>query len=499
MRDRRGARCTLYCPGTTRRMPPPPETPAPETPAPRTPAARDREDLTRGPIARKLIWLAAPMAFGNLAQTALSFIDTIFVGRLGAHALAGVGLGTALLYVIWTLLPAIAMGAMAIGSRAAGAGDTDDLGTVTAQALWLGLVLWIGLAALGLFGAPAMIGLLSGSNAAAETMQAGITYTRIIFVGSGLTIVYFMCATTLRATGDAITPMISNTMACALNIVLDPIFIFGWGPVPAMGVAGAAYATVLSNIVNVAYILWRCTSGDLRLHLRWHHFRLRLAMLRRIVRLALPNSVQYGLETVTMLAMMRIVAGHGDLIIAAYTIGIRLDMMVLLPGWAISQGGASFVGQNLGANEPERARRGAWTAFGLLAVVQGAAGLGFILFAPGLVGLFTSDVVANADLVSTGASYLRTVPWSYVFLALGMTMANALTGAGDTVAAMWNVVRSRLLLQLPVAWLLPRLLAAHTDLPPYYGLWIGVMVGHVAHGLLNARRFSRGHWQHREV
>ncbi len=480
-------------------MPPPSNTADGPAQAPGVRAVHEREDLTRGPIARKLIYLAAPMVFGNLAQTTLSFIDTIFVGRLGSNALAGVGLGSTLLYVIWTLLPAIAMGAMAIGSRAAGAGDDEELGVVTAQALWLGLLLGIGLAALGFFGAGLMVGTLAGPHAAAETVAAGTTYTRIIFSGSILTITYFVCATMLRATGNSITPMISNTGACVLNMVLDPIFIFGWGPVPAMGVAGAAYATVLCNCFNVAYLLWRCTRGDLRLHLRLQHFRPQWGMLRRITRLALPNSLQYGLETVTALAMMRIVAGHGDLIIAAYTIGIRLDLLVLLPGWAISQAGASFVGQNLGARETERARRGAWSAFGLLAAVQSTAGLLYIALGPTLVGVFTGDPVANAALIEMGTSYLRTVAWSYTFLALGMTMSRALTGAGDTVAPMWNVLFSRFLLQLPLAWFLPDLLAAHSTLPMHYGLWFAIIAGHMAHGLLNAGRFGQGHWQHRTV
>ena len=438
------------------------------------------------------------MAFGNLAQTALSLIDTVFVGQLGAHALAGVGLATTLLYVIWTLLPAIGMGAMAIGSRSAGAGDDDLLGVVTAQALWLGLFLWCGLAVLGVFGGRWMVELIGG-EAAPATLAAGTTYTRIIFAGSIFTIIYFVCASILRSSGDAVTPMISNSMACTLNIILDPIFIFGWGPVPAMGVAGAAYATVLSNGFNVAYMLYRCTSGRLRLHLRRSHFAPRIDMIRRIVRLAAPNSMQYGLETITMLMMMRIVAGHGDLTIAAYTIGIRLDLMIMLPGWAISQAGASFIGQNLGAHQADRAGRGGWTAFRLLALVQCTVGVLYIVLGPRLVGIFVEDPAQQAALVAAGTSYVRTVAWSYLFLSLGMSMASALTGAGDTIAPMWHVVISRFVFQLPAAWFLPQLVAAHTGWPAYRGLWCAVVVGNMMHGLLNAARFHQGHWRERVV
>lgn len=462
------------------------------------PTVREREDLTRGSIARKLMVLAAPMALGNLAQTALSLIDAVFVGRLGPHPLAGVGLATTLLYVIWTLLPAIGMAAMAIGSRSAGAREEETLGTVTAQALWLGLILWVGLATLGLLGGHYMINLIGG-EADADTLAAGTTYTRIIFPGSLLTIVYFITASMLRGSGDAVTPMVSNSIGCLVNLVLDPILIFGLGPAPALGVAGAAIATVLANCVNVAYILRRCTSGRLRLRLRVRHFRPRPDVVRRIVRLAMPNSVQYGLETVTMLLMMRIVASHGDLTIAAFTIGIRLDLVVMLPGWAISQAGASFIGQNLGAREFDRAARGGWTAFRLLAAVQCSAGLLYILLGPRLVAVFAGDPVEHARLIALGASYVHTVPWSYLFLALGMTMASGLTGAGDPIPPMWNVFFARYCAQLPLAWFLPRLLAAHTSVPPYMGLWLAIVCGHVLHGTLNAARFRQGRWRERVV
>ncbi|MFN2168942.1 MAG: MATE family efflux transporter, partial [Anaerolineae bacterium] len=290
----------------------------------------------------------------------------------------------------------------------------------------------------------------------------------------------------MRGIGDALSPMLVMTAATALNISLDPLLIFGYGPFPELGVRGAALATVIAQGLGMGAGLVILSSGRTRLRLDWRRYRLDFGLIRRMLRLSGPGTVQGAVRSVGNLLLMRIVTGYGVLVVAAYGIGLRLDLIVMMPGWALGAAAATLVGQNLGAGKPGRAERSAWTAAGLYVGLLLVVGAFFFLFSGPLIRVFND----TPRIVALGSTYLRVRVAGYAFLALGLVLASALNGAGDTVAPMAILAASLVGVQLPLAWFLPRLFAGRP-----LGIWLAITVAFVLQGSAMTAWFIRGRWK----
>jgi putative MATE family efflux protein len=457
------------------------------TPSMSAPVANHNDPLLHGNLLRGLLRLATPMLAGALLQNLQSVIDLFWVGRLGPEALAAVALGATVIMVLFPVLMGLSVGTTALVARAVGAGRYPEAGAAAAQSLLLAVILSV---VCGLVGAALATPLLDLLGAEPEVLRTGSVYLRVFLFGATTLFVLFIGTAALQGAGDALTPMLIMGVANVLNLVLDPLFIFGLGPLPGLGVAGAALATVVAQAVAAALAVALLLSGRVRLHLRARQFRPDPALAWRILRIGIPGSGQMLSRSLMSLVLMHIVARCGTAAVAAYGTGLRLHMIVLMPAFALGGAAGTMVGQNLGAGQPGRARRAAWLATGIDLLFMLLAALVLALAAPGLIRVFN----AEPEVVAIGADYLRTVSPFYVFAALAIVLGRALNGAGDSLGPMLFTVVSLWGLQVPLA-----LHGSRHWASPTRGIWWAIVAATVLHGVLMAVWFEMGRWKRARV
>jgi len=439
-------------------------------------------DLTEGDLFRGLLVVAAPIVAGNVLQSGLELVDLFFVGRLGAEAIAGVAMSTSVVMVLMTIIIGIVTANTAFVSRHYGAKEYDIAAKGISHTLILGLVFSIVLSIVGILFAEDMLLLLGAESSVA---LLGASYLTVLFTGSVTLVELWVINSTFQSCGAAITPMLLVVFANILNIALDPLLIFGYGAVPAFGVAGAAYATVLSRSVvfAVAFALLLSGRSPVPFSLRTK-FEFPLAW--RLLRVAVPNSIQSGLRSVTFLAMMTIVAVFGTTALSAYGIVGRLELVALMPGFGIATATAVIVGQNLGARKPERAeagvRRSALMNGGFMALV----GVVFYVAGAAIIEVFDPSGAST----EIGISYMQTVAPFYVLLAVAIILGFALNGAGDTKRPMYATLISMVLFQVPLACILPGLLGIGIA-----GVWFAVVCGVTLQAGLLFSMYRGGTWK----
>ena len=444
-------------------------------------------DLTEGRILRAIGQLATPMLVAGVLQNLQSLIDLFWVGRLGPAAVAGVAMSGTVLMVLYPLLMGAATGTIALVARAAGAKRFDEASRAAGQSLMLALVLGGLTGIVGWLLSDKLFGLL---RPPADVVAGGVAYLRVSLFGSFTVFVLFIGNSALQGAGDAVTPMWIMATANVINMVLDPFFIFGLGVLPAMGVRGAAIATVLAQAAAATLSVFYLFSGKTPLHVRLSQWKPDLTMSWRILRIGIPGTGQMLARSLMGAVMMTLVASCGTAAVAAYGVGLRFHMLILMPGFALGGAAATMVGQNLGAGKPLRASRTAWLATGIDAAFMTLAATAMMIWAPALIRVFNSD----AEVIRVGARYLRIVSPFYVFTAPGIVLGRALNGAGDSLTPMVITVLTLWGLQVPLAILFSR----HWQ-PATQGIWWAIVVATVVNGLLVAAWFQTGRWKKKRV
>jgi len=439
-------------------------------------------ELTEGDLFRGLITIAAPIVAGNVLQSGLELVDLFFVGRLGAEAIAGVAMSTSIVMVLMTVIIGIVTANTAFVSRYYGAKNYDMVAKGVSHTLILGLIFSILLSVVGILYAEDMLLLLGAEPSVA---LLGASYLTVLFTGSVTLVELWVINSSFQSCGDATTPMLLVVLANILNIALDPLLIFGYGVVPACGVAGAAYATVISRSVafTIAFALLLSGKTPIPFSLRTK-FEFPLAW--RLIRVAVPNSVQSGLRSVTFLAMMAIVAVFGTAAISAYGIVGRLELVALMPGFGIATATAVIVGQNLGAKKPERAEAGVRLSALMNGGFMAVMGAAFYLAAPAIVEIFDPSGAST----EIGVSYMQTVAPFYVFIAVAIILGFALNGAGDTKKPMYATLFSMVLFQVPLACILPEFLGIGIA-----GVWLAVICGTILQTGILFTMYRHGGWK----
>ena len=439
--------------------------------------------VAEGPLPRVILKLAVPMLASAALSNVQSLIDLFWVGRLGKEAVAAVAMGGTVVWMLFPMLMGLATGTVALVARAVGAGDRAAASAAAGQSLLLAAVFGVGSALLGGLFAERLLDLMGAEPA---VLAGGVAYLRVMLWGSFSVFFLFIGNSGLQGAGDALTPMRMLLLANALNIALDPLLIFGLGPLPRLEVAGAAWATLLADSAAAALVLRRLGDGRGALHVRPAHLRFHAGLAGRLLRIGIPGSGQMLSRSLMAAVLMRLVANFGTAAVAAYGAGLRFHMIVLMPAFALGGAAATVVGQNLGAGRPDRARRGAWTAAGMDAVLMVFSGLLLALFAPAFIGVFNAD----AEVVRIGAKYLRVVSPFYIFAAPAIVLGRALNGAGDSFWPMVMTIVSLWGLQVPMALWLSRRPEFGLD-----GVWWSMAAATTLHGLLVAAWFRRGHWK----
>lgn len=470
----------------------PPTDSVPEAPA-AAPAGLLREigaalrgtarDYTEGPIGTALLLLAVPMVLEMVMESVFAVVDVYWVASLGAPAVAAVGLTESVLSLMYAVAMGLSMAATAVVARRIGEKDPDGAARSAVQAVAVAAASSIPFAVVGVVFAADLLRLM---GADAETVAVGTGYMAWMLGGNAVIMLLFVLNAVFRGAGDAAIAMRVLWIANGINLVLDPVLIFGWGPFPELGATGAAIATTIGRGLAVGVQLVVLLRGGQHLRVLGRHLRLQADVMGRILRTSAGGIAQFAVGTTSWVVLVRLVAEFGAASVAGYTIAIRIFLFTLLPAWGLANAAATLVGQNLGAGRPERAERSVWIAGWVTSALLGLVSVGYVVGDEALVRLFTQD----AAVVAAGAECLRILAYGYVLFAWGMVLPQAFNGAGDTLTPTWINVACFWALQLPVAWAL-----AFPGGMGAAGVYVSITVANVAAAALAAVLFRRGRWK----
>lgn len=444
-------------------------------------------DYTEGAIGRAIFLLAVPMVIEMSMESIFAVVDVFFVGKLGPAAVATVGLTESLMVILYTVAMGLSIGATATVARRIGEKDADGAARATVQALLLGLALSSVLGILGAIFAPELLALM---GADADVLAVGTGYARVSLGCNGAVFLLFLVNAAFRGAGDPAIAMRVLVLGNAINIVLDPLLIFGIGFFPELGLVGAAWATVIGRLIGFVWALWHLSVGDGNLHVHRQHLGVEPKTMYSIATLSGWGTFQVALSSLSWIALVRITAMFGATAMAGYTIAIRVLLFALMPAYGVGAAAATMVGQALGAEKPDRAEQSVWTAARINVAVLSLTGVAFWIFAPGIIGLFTDA----AEVRSIGIYGLRAMSLGFPLFALGMILEQSFNGAGDTKTPSWINFFVFWVLQLPLAWWM----AQHTALE-WRGVFIAVPLAYSALAVVSTILFRQGRWKAKVV
>lgn len=440
-------------------------------------------DYTRIPLKRAVFLLAVPMMLELVLESSFAVVDIFFVAQLGASAVATVGLTETYLFLLYSLAMGLSLAVTAVVARHVGAQQGEEAALSAVQAIALAVLVSVPVALAGIFWAQDLLRLM---GADAWALEHGYRYTQWMLGGNVVILLLFVVNAIFRGAGDAAAAMHVLWVANLLNIVLDPVLIFGFGPVPAMGIEGAAIATNIGRGVGVLLQLWILARGSQHLRLGAATLRLHGATMLHILRTSLGGIAQMLIAMTAWIFLMRILASLSTEAVAGATIAMRVMMFTLMPAWGMSNAAATLVGQNLGAGQPARAEAAVWRIGWMNMAFTVAVSVGFYFWHDAIVGLFTRDPA----VIAIGGEWLSILAWSYFVYGWWMVAVQAFNGAGDTMTPTWINLVFFWLIQIPLAWALALPLGwAHS------GVFWGVFVSETAVGVFTLWLFTRGGWK----
>src|SRR5262245_2817587 len=448
--------------------------------------AGEHRDYTTGPIRDAIVLLAIPMVLELCLESVFAVVDVFFVSRLGADAVATVALTESMLVLLYAVAMGLSVGAMAVVARRIGEKDADGAARAAVQAILLGLIVAV---PVGLFGGFYARSLLEAMGAT-PGVAAGSSYATIVLGANGVIMMLFLINAVFRGAGDAAIAMRVLWIANAINIVLDPCFIFGLGPFPELGVAGAAVATTTGRGIGVLVQLWFLSRAGNRVAIRARHLRFDPRVMMSMVRLSGSAVVQGLIPTLSWLGLVRILSTFGSDALAGFAIAFRIMVFAFLPAWGLANAAATLVGQNLGARQPERAEASVWRACFYNMVFLGVVGLFFVVMPGSIVAAFTSDT----GVASNAVAALRIISAGFVFYSYGFVLTQSFNGAGDTLTPTAINVACFWLGEIPLAYLLARPVGLGSS-----GVFWAVAIAFSSAAVVSGVLFRRGAWKLKRV
>jgi putative MATE family efflux protein len=449
------------------------------------PAEPQPDHLTRGGIGAALWKLSAPVVLGHVLFTTLNLVDLMWIGRLGqAAATAAVFQGGRVTMVMSVVLMGLVTGSSALVSRAIGQRDVGRAAEALGQSILMILGFWALVGGTAwLFARPMYVFLGAGPKVA----DLGTGYLLILLSFSGMMGFQFALSAVLQSAGDTRTPLIMSIMSTLINAALDPVLIFLAG----MGVAGAAWATVIARVASVAYGFIILFTGSRVIRLHWRQLLPRPGTIWRIVAIGLPTSLQSAVRHIGQLIVLMFVNPYGEQVMAGYGICQRIQMVPMIPGFGLGRSAGVLVGQNIGAGKPHRAVRSAWLTAAWFAGIMAVTGAVMLIFARPLIRLFLAD--APEATINAGQSYLSFIVPALIPIAVSITLALSMRGAADTVSPLVITLIGMGIILLGAWWLgRPAVLGLH-------GVWLSMLVGECIRTVLMVAWFLRGGWKHKRA
>jgi putative MATE family efflux protein len=443
----------------------------------------DVKDFTTGSIDKAIFLLSVPMILEMVLESLFAVVDIFFVNKLGKEAVTTVGLTESLMYIVYSLAIGLSMGTAAMVARRTGEKNFKAIGDIAMQAIYLCLGIAIILGLTGIIFAKELLTMMGAGDA---VINSGYRFTQIMFGGNIVIMLLFLNNAVFRGAGDAAIAMKVLWIANILNIILDPILIFGLGPVPALGVKGAAIATTTGRGIAVLVQLYYLWKGKGVLKVLKEHLSIKWDIIKQILQLSAGGVGQYVIASCSWIFLMRIISDFGQDAVTGYQTALRVIVFTILPAWGFANAAATLVGQNLGAGKPERAEKSVWRTAFLTMLFFIFIALIFLLFAAPILSVFIHDAVS----LSYGVECLHIIALGYLFFSYGMVISQSFNGAGDTkTPTILNFV-CFWLLQIPLAWLMAKWL----QMGPR-GVYFAIGISEALLALISIVIFKKGKWK----
>lgn len=445
------------------------------------------QEFTSGSIRRAVFMLSVPMVLEMMMESIFFLVDAYYVSSLGANAIATVGLTESVLTLVYAIAIGLSMGVTAIVARRVGEKDISGASQTAIQSILLGIVIAAIISGIGIIFPKEILGLM---GAEPDLIADGYGYTQVLLGGNVTIMLLFLINAVFRGAGDASVAMRVLIFSNLLNIILDPVFIFGFGPVPAFGVQGAAIATTIGRGSAVIFQLLILFYGWSKIKVAFKDIVFRAGIMLNLVKVSLGGIGQFIIGTSSWVFLMRIMAEFGSEVLAGYTIAIRVLMFTLMPSWGMSNAAATLVGQNLGAAKPERAEQSVWKTGKYNAYFMAIVSIFYLLFAEAIIRIFSDEAL----IIEYGALSLRVIAAGYVFYAYGMVIIQSFNGAGDTKTPTVINFFCFWVFQLPFAYL-----AALTLNWGAMGVFLAITFAEVLIAVIGIIWFKKGKWKEVKV
>ena len=442
-----------------------------------------QQDFTTGSIRKAIFLLAIPMILEMLMESIFALVDIIYVSRVSVNAVATVGLTESVLTLVYAVAIGLSMAATALVARRTGEKDSEGANQTAVQVIFLGVFISILISIVGIVYPREILALMGGEP---DLIAEGYGYTRVLLGGNITVMLLFLINAVFRGAGNASIAMWTLILSNGLNIILDPIFIFGLGPIPAYGVEGAAIATTIGRGTAVIAQLGVLFFGAGKIRLVAKDLVVRVSVMINLIKVSLGGIGQFIIGTSSWVFLMRIMSEFGSEVLAGYTIAIRIMMFTLMPAWGMSNAAATLVGQNLGAEQPERAEKSVWITSRYCAFFMGAVSLIYIFFAPTFLGWFSE----NTEVVENGALCLQIMAAGYIAYAYGMVVIQSFNGSGDTKTPTYINFVCFWLFQLPFAYVM----AITLDFGPI-GVFLAITLAEILIAVVGIWMFKKGKWK----
>jgi MATE family, multidrug efflux pump len=445
------------------------------------------QDFTEGSIGRAIFLLSVPMVLEMAMESLFGIVNVFWVSHLGKEQTAAVGITESLLTIVFTVALGLSMATTAMVARRIGEKDPEGAGLVAIQSILLGIIISIPVAFTGVLFHDELFRLM---NADTPVIAAGSGYIGVIFGANVVIMLIFLINAIFRGAGDAAIAMRSLWIGNIINLILDPCLIFGLGPFPELGVTGSAVATTIGRGCAVIYQFTRLFGGHSRVPIRWDQVRPNFNLMKNIMKISLGGMFQFLVATSAWILLMSIIGKFGSAAQAGYTIALRIIIVTILPSWGMSNAAATLVGQNLGAQKPERAEKSVWLTAHSNAVFLTSVAILFIVFADFLIRIFTHE----QTVIYYGVNALRYISYGYLFYAYGMVIIQSFNGAGDTYTPTIINLFCFWLLQIPLAYSL----ATWTSLEAS-GVFLAITISESILAVVAMVLFRKGKWKERKV
>ena len=449
--------------------------------------AGTERDFTTTSLGKAIFILSVPMVLEMIMESVFAVVDIFFVSRLGANAVATVGITESVMTIVYAIGGGLSTATTALVARRIGEKDPAKAGTAAFQAILLAFLVSTLISLPGMLYARSFLRLMGATE---EMVSEGFLYPAILFGSSGIVMLLFIINAVFRSSGDAAVSMRVMWLANIINLVLDPILIFGLGPIPAMGIKGAAIATAIGRSIAVVYQFYLLFQSHHRIHLTLNSIKFQPRIMASLLKVSVGGILQNMISTSSWIILVRIIAVSGAAALAGYTIAIRIVLFALLPAWGISNAAATLVGQNLGAGRPDRAERSVWITSYINMAVMGIVSVFLVLFPDAFIRMFIHD----PEVVRQGAIALQIISLGFTFYALSMVMVQGFNGSGDTLTPTLVNFVCFWLVEIPLAWLLATTLGLGLT-----GASWAIVIAESLLAVIAWFLFRRGKWKERKI